>query len=69
MKIERRGPDSEPKWGILKYLSAEIFIENQSRMAYECTVKRPVSVTSLGQKLGYDNKDCVLLSCNCVYYS
>jgi len=26
---ERRGPDSEPKWGILKYLYAEIFIENQ----------------------------------------
>ena len=27
-KKERRGPDSEPKWGILKYLSAEIFTEN-----------------------------------------
>ena len=25
MEIERRGPDSEPKWGILKYLSAEFF--------------------------------------------
>jgi len=24
---ERRGPDSEPKWGILKYLSVEIFTE------------------------------------------
>ena len=24
---ERRGPDSEPKWGILKYLFVEIFTE------------------------------------------
>jgi len=46
MKIERRGPDSEPKWGILKYLSAEFFTKNQSRMAYECRVKRHVSMTS-----------------------
>jgi len=46
MKIEWRGPDSKPKWGILKYLSAEFFTENPSRMAYECRVKRHVSVTS-----------------------
>ena len=58
MKIERRGPDSEPKWGILKYLSAEFFTKNQSRMAYECRVKRHVSV--IGQKLGYDR--CPYLS-------
>jgi len=29
MKIERREPDSEPKWGILKYLSAKFFTKNQ----------------------------------------
>jgi len=47
---ERRGPDSEKKWGILKYLSAEIFIEksevDQGQTAYECRVQRHVSVTS-----------------------
>jgi len=46
----RRGPESEPKWGILKYLYAEIFTEksktNQGQMAYEWKM--------LGQKLGYD---------------
>jgi len=39
---ERRGPDSEPKWGILKYLSAEIFTENQRSIR----VRRRINVTS-----------------------
>jgi len=43
---EKRARLGTKKWGILKYLSAEIFTENQSRMAYECIVKRHVSVTS-----------------------
>jgi hypothetical protein len=34
------GPNSEQKWGILKYPSAEFFTEksttNQGQMAYEC---------------------------------
>ena len=35
MKIERRGPDSEPKWGILKYLSAEFSTENRRLVRVE----------------------------------
>jgi len=45
-KFREEGPTRNQKWGILKYLYAEIFTENQSRMAYECRVKRHVSVTS-----------------------
>jgi len=45
-KLRDEGPTRNQKWGILKYLSAEIFTENQSRMAHECRVKRHVSVTS-----------------------
>jgi len=47
---ERRGSESEQKWGILKYLSAEFFTEKsetiQDQTVYECK--------TLGQKLGYD---------------
>jgi len=47
----RRGPESEQKWGILKYLSAEISSEKsktiQGQTAYECRI--------LGQKLRFDN--------------
>jgi len=43
---EKRARLETKKWGILKYLSAEISTENQSRTAYECSVKRHVSVTS-----------------------
>jgi len=33
---ERRGPDSEPTWGILKYLPAEISTENQRSIRLNC---------------------------------
>ena len=53
---ERRGSESEQKWGILKYLSAEFFTEKSETIhdqtVYECK--------TLGQKLGYDR--CPYLS-------
>ena len=57
-KIERRGPDSEPKWGILKYLSVEFFTENQRsiRVRRRANVGQTTRVSDiLGQKLGYDS--------------
>jgi len=65
LKDERRGPESEQKWGILKYLSAEISYEKSE------IIQDPMTRVSgvLGQKLGYDivllAKDCVL-SCKLV---
>jgi len=50
------GPDSEQKWGILKYLSAEISFEKSAIIPDRMT---RVS-DALGQKLGYDN--CLLKS-------
>jgi len=35
---EKRARLGTKKWGILKYLSAEISTENQSRTAYECNL-------------------------------
>jgi len=50
------GPKTNQKWGILKYLSAEIFFEKSNNIpgqrVYECRI--------LGQKLGYDK--CPYLS-------
>jgi len=47
----RRGSESEQKWGILKYLSAEISFEKSAIIQRQTT---RVS-GALGQKLGYDS--------------
>jgi len=46
----RRGPDSEQKWGILKYLSAEFFSERSETIQDQRTHVSGI----LGQKMGYD---------------
>jgi len=54
---ERIGPDSELEWGILKYLSAEIFTENQRLIGVRRRMNAgPTTRVSdiFGQKLGYD---------------
>jgi len=47
---ESRGPELEQKWGILKYLSAEISFEKSEIIQGQMTCVSDV----LGQKLGYD---------------
>ena len=61
MKTQREeGPTRNQTWGILKYLSAEFFAENQGSIR----TRRRMNVGSttrisdmLGQKLGYDNPE------------
>jgi len=45
-----RGSVSKPKWGILKYLFAEIFPEKTQNIPGHMTC----ASKTLGQKLGYD---------------
>jgi len=52
----RRGPHSEQRWGILKYLSAEFFSEKSENILGQKTCASGI----WGQKLGYDR--CPYLS-------